>query len=248
MGLTQHYYTQALHWFHSTAWSAKKLSAVWHEWLLANAKICILRGQPVYIGDGIKVGKEGKKMPAVKRLHQESENVSKPKWIRGHYFGAISLLIQSAGCNFAVPITFEIQDGIKDTAEEEITLVDKMSALSVEVIETGAYIIMDAYFASKKLIKQLREHQLNLVTRVRINTVGKHSLPPPPAKRGRGKPPTWGKAVKLSNLFIDKDSFTTETLLLYGKQVLISYRSIDLHWDCPKKCVLCWLFGREESK
>jgi hypothetical protein len=42
---------------------------------------------------GIKVGKEGNKMPGVKRLHQESADVSKAEWIRGHYFGALGLLL-----------------------------------------------------------------------------------------------------------------------------------------------------------
>lgn len=34
---------------------------------------------------GIKAGKEGRKMPGVKGMHQESEDVSKPEWGRGHY-------------------------------------------------------------------------------------------------------------------------------------------------------------------
>jgi hypothetical protein len=46
----------------------------------------------VYIGDGIKVGKEGRKMPGVKRLHQESGDVNKPEWIRGHYFSALGIM------------------------------------------------------------------------------------------------------------------------------------------------------------
>ena len=45
----------------------------------------------MYVGDGIKVGKEGRKMLGVKRLHQESEDVSKPEWIRGHYFNALTI-------------------------------------------------------------------------------------------------------------------------------------------------------------
>lgn len=43
--------------------------------------------------DGIKVSKEGRQMPGVKRLHQESANVNKPEWIRGHYFSALGLLL-----------------------------------------------------------------------------------------------------------------------------------------------------------
>jgi len=33
------------------------------------------------------VRKEGRKMPAVKKRHLESDNTSKPDWIRGHYEG-----------------------------------------------------------------------------------------------------------------------------------------------------------------
>ncbi|MCL2934162.1 MAG: hypothetical protein MGG11_18540 [Trichodesmium sp. MAG_R03] len=71
VGLTQHYYTQALHMSHSQGISAQNLSISWHKWLITHSKVHRLRGQPVYVGDGIKVGKEGKKMPAVKKLHNE---------------------------------------------------------------------------------------------------------------------------------------------------------------------------------
>lgn len=37
----------------------------------------------VLVGDGLKVPKTGKKMPAVKLLRQESENNTKPEYIRG---------------------------------------------------------------------------------------------------------------------------------------------------------------------
>lgn len=145
-------------------------------------------------------------MPGVKKLHQESENVTKPEWIRGHYFGAISLLLKAGSSFKAVPVTLELQDGIKRAENDETTVVDKMSALCAEFMTTGSYIILDAYFASKKLIQKFREHKLHLITRVRINAVGKRPLPPPPLKRGRGKPRKWGESVKLRNLFDEDDS------------------------------------------
>ncbi len=236
VGLSEHYYTLALHWFHSKAISVEKLSVAWHEWLLHSPKVHRLRGQPVYVGDGIKVGKEGKKMPGVKKLHQESANVTKSEWIRGHYFGAITLLLEADSCFKAAPVTLELQDGIKNADDDETTVVDKMSALCVKLMSAGSYIILDAYFASKKLISEFREHKLQLITRVRINAVGKRSLSAP-HKRGRGRPRIWGKSVKLRNLFDERDEFTTSTLLLYGKTVTLKYRCIDLHWDCPNKKV-----------
>jgi len=43
-------------------------------------------------GDGIKISKEAEKMPAVKRLHQESDNSGKAPYIYGHHFGALGIL------------------------------------------------------------------------------------------------------------------------------------------------------------
>jgi hypothetical protein len=37
----------------------------------------------VLVGDGIKIPKRGKKMPAVKLLHQQSESNTKPEYIMG---------------------------------------------------------------------------------------------------------------------------------------------------------------------
>ena len=232
VGLKQDCYSQALNWFHSSSWNVGKLSLPWHEWLVNHPQVHRLKGQPVYVGDGIKVSKEGRKMPAVKKLHQESENVTKAEWIRGHYFGAITLLLKAGSCLQAVPVTFELQDGIKTTKDDETTIVDKMTGLCKKIIKSGSYIVLDAYFASKTLLSELRESNLHLITRMRINTVAKHPIPTV-IKRGRGRPRIWGESLKLRTLFSQEDSLTTETLPLYGKMVVLKYRSIDLYWDCP---------------
>ncbi len=87
VGLSEYYHDHALHWFHAKSWSAKTLSFRWHQWLSSHNNVKRLKGQPVYVGDGIKVPKERRKMPLVTKLHQESDNVTKPEWIRGHYLG-----------------------------------------------------------------------------------------------------------------------------------------------------------------
>jgi hypothetical protein len=70
------------------------------------------------VGDGIKVSKEGRKMPGVKRLHQESEDVSKPEWIRGHYFSALGLLLSADKAIFATLIALKVHDGIEGIEED----------------------------------------------------------------------------------------------------------------------------------
>ena len=43
-----------------------------------------VNGRLVLVGDGIKAPKRGKKMPAVKLLHQQSQSNTKPEYIMGH--------------------------------------------------------------------------------------------------------------------------------------------------------------------
>ena len=45
-------------------------------------------------------------MAGVTRLHQESEDVSTPEWIRGHYFNALSVLVGAGKACFALPLVF----------------------------------------------------------------------------------------------------------------------------------------------
>ncbi len=94
------------------------LCATWGEWLKKQVATHQLKGQRVYVGDGIKVGKEGRKMPGVKGLHQESEDVSKPEWIRGHYFSALGLLLSVEKALFATLIVLKIHDGIEGIEDE----------------------------------------------------------------------------------------------------------------------------------
>ena len=168
IGLSEGYYHQALHWFHSSAWSVSQLCQSWNQWLAVHPHVRRLKGQLVYVGDGIKVGKEGNKMPGVKRLHQESADVSKAEWIRGHYFGALGLLLGAGKALFATPIAVELQDGIEAVEPEKTTLVDKMAALCVPLMPSGSYAVLDAYFAAANLLSAFRQHNLQLISRVPI--------------------------------------------------------------------------------
>lgn len=146
LGLSEAYYAQALHWFHATAFSVEALCRHWSDWLQEHPHCLRLRGQRVYIGDGIKVGKEGRRMPGVKKLHQESANVGKPEWIRGHYFSALGLLLGRGSALCVVPVTLKLHDGI-DTHESAAspTLVDKMAMLCVTLMASDSTAILDAY-------------------------------------------------------------------------------------------------------
>ncbi|WP_092469879.1 hypothetical protein [Desulfotruncus arcticus] len=56
------------------------------------------------IGDGIKIAKKAERMPGVKKLHQESDNSSKPPYIFRHHFGVLGLLVGCTKKMFCVPL------------------------------------------------------------------------------------------------------------------------------------------------
>jgi len=99
-------YHRLLHLFHSKALDLDVLTSCW-------VRLCLVLFRPFQLGtrlvclaDGIKAPKEGKRMPAVKLLHQESQNNTKPEYVMGHSFQALSLLVHSAGGQVAaVPLT-----------------------------------------------------------------------------------------------------------------------------------------------
>jgi len=81
LGLKEVFYDRLLDLFHSKAVRVGLLAALWCYLiltLLPPALVPKINDRPVFIRDGIKVAKSGRKMPAVKKLHQQSTNNTKP--------------------------------------------------------------------------------------------------------------------------------------------------------------------------
>lgn len=239
LGLSESYYHQSLHWFHSSAFRVEQLCYQWNKWLEIHPMTHQLNGQRVYVGDGIKVGKEGFKMPGVKGLHQESEDVSKPEWLRGHYFSAFGLLLGEAKVLFAVPIIIQMHDGIEPVeANADGTLVDKMATLCVQFAAQGSYVLLDAYYSTSNVLQPFREYSLNLLSRVRISTVASAQFCSVPGNHGRGRPRKWGTKLKLRELFAPFAECDKVSVSLYGQQVIVYYQCFHLHWDSSNDLVL----------
>jgi hypothetical protein len=240
LGLSEGYYHQALHWFHSSAFCVDTLSAEWGKWLSEHPYVHRLNGERLYVGDGIKVGKEGRKMPGVKGLHQESSDVSKPEWIRGHYFSALGILLGAGSALFAVPIVFKLHDGLEAAEAEsrELTLVDKMATLCLTYVSTGSYVLLDAYYASAKILQPFREHGVHLISRVRISTVAHAAFSRCSGQLGRGRPRQWGSDIRLQALFAAPEQCLKSVVWLYGQQTTVSYQCFQFFWDSPNTAVL----------
>jgi hypothetical protein len=239
LGIGEAYYAQALHWFHSRAFSIDHLCQCWGRWLEGHPHVRRLQGQRVYVGDGIKVSKEGRKMPGVKRLHQESENVSKPEWIRGHYFSALGVLLGSENALFVSPIIFKLHDGIETVAAvATATLVEKMATICVQFMKKGSYAVLDAYYASVKVLKPFRAQGLHLITRVRISTVAHAAFSRRPGKTGPGRHRQWGSEIRLRDLFAPLEHCEQASVQLYGLPVTVYFQCFPFYWDSPEEPVL----------
>ncbi len=85
-------YTSLLLFFRASSWKLEKIQQKWWQIVLTNCPAITINGRYLIVGDGIKIAEEAKKMPGVKRLHQESDNSSKAPYIYGHHFGVLGIL------------------------------------------------------------------------------------------------------------------------------------------------------------
>ena len=232
--LGDYHYRRLLHLFHSDALDIDTLTRFWCRLVLNLFNPLKEDGYLVCVGDGIKVPKEGKKMPAVKCLHNESDDNSKAEYIMGHSFQVLSLLVKGTqNAVFAVPLISRISEGVVFTNRDKRTLLDKfvnMFAMLWPELGLPLILVVDAYYASKKVIKPLLKAGHHLVTKVKKNAVAFHPATKPNVPK-RGRPRIYGAKVKLVSLFRNKALFLEAPSPVYGESnVVLQYRSIDLLW------------------
>ena len=160
LGLAGRCYDRLLDFFHSPAVDPDRLSRKWTQQAMGLFPAYRYAGRPVLLGDGIKIPKSGRKMPAVKLLYQESEGNTKPRYIMGHSVQVVSMLVAAAGSFFAVPLAGRIHQGVKFTNRDHRTLPVKFASL-LDAISIGApfYLVADAAFACRSLARRLVDWQ-----------------------------------------------------------------------------------------
>lgn len=233
LGLSGASYPCLLAFFHSNALRLDTLTLLWSQTLerLLARRLVRVKGRPVLLVDGLKRGKEGRKMPGVKSLHQESASNSKADYIMGHSLQAVAVLAQAAGLCLAVPLAARIHEGIRWSNRDRRTLLDKLAALILGLQWSEPVIVVaDAYYAAHKFARALLGAGHHLVTRVKTNAIA--YLPPsaPQAKR-RGRRKTYGPKTKLRSWFRNNKQFIKAPSPVYGeKGVTLRYYSFDLLW------------------
>lgn len=231
LGLVPACYDRLLDFFHSPALDLEKLARVWCGLVFrAHPGVLRVNGRAVVLGDGIKVAKSGRKMPAVKKLHQQSESNTKPEYIFGHSCQAVAVLAQALSSIVAIPLTCRIHEGVVFSNRDQRTLLDKMILL-LDALGIGEpfYFAADAYYATGKIVRGLLASGNHLVTRVKSNSVAWFPAVRPKTRR-RGRPRKYGKKIKIASLLKDSDLQEAPSPVYGEEQVTLRFKVADLLW------------------
>ena len=242
LNLSYNVYTTMIHFFHASSWKLETIANKWLEVVKSFAPIYKEDDVTILVGDGVKASKEARKMPGVKKLHQESENSSKGEYIFGHMFGGIGVLAGNSLKLFCIPLFINLQDGIK-TIRSWTEPEEKHESHIVQMIQNGfsitktigkSILLLDRYFLSVTALKALNELNNENSKLLQIVTKAKQSCTAyekPGDYIGCGRPRKKGNSIKLKTYFEEKkDSFKTLTVKLYGKYEEVSFYTIDLLW------------------
>lgn len=233
LGLRQSCYDRLLDFFHSHAIDLLLLTRLWGRLILKVLRPFLLtvNGRIVLVADGIKTPKTGRKMPAVKKLHQESQNNTKPEFIFGHSCQAIAVLVKASASFFALPLVCRIHEGLVFSNRDRRSLLDKLVGLLFSLgVTLPYYLVADAYYASAKVIRPLLREGQHLITAAKTTAVAYE-----PAQRSasvrQGRPRQYGRKIKLKTLFAEESQFTEAASPVYGERnVRLRYRMVDLYW------------------
>ena len=242
LDLSPQWYETMLHFFRSTAWNIEMVTKWWIQAVANHGGLFLENGMPILVGDGVKQGKEGKKMPCVKRLHQESDTVSKATYIFGHMFGAIGILVGNTQKLFCVPLSIRIHDGDKQikkwcgngNSESHIVRTIREACVAAKTLGLKSILLLDRYYLSVPALATLSEEEfqagkplLSMVMRAKRNPTAYLD----PIQNHRGRPRKKGEKIKVGELF-DKclHEFKETVVTLYGKEELVKYYCCDLLW------------------
>ncbi len=252
-------YTSLLLFFRASSWDLKEIQKKWWQIVLAKCPAITIDGRYLIAGDGIKIAKEAKKMPGVKRLHQDSDNSGKASYIYGHHFGVLGILAGWVKKKiFCIPLCAELHEGAEQLREfqgklapsvngkTKVSVTTLMASMAVGLVgglNAECIIVLDAYFSVgpvflllKEIAKENGQRLAHVVTRAKSNVVAYED--PPPRTGKRGAPRKYGIKLKLRELFEQRtESFQKAAIDIYGNHKTVRFLCLDLIWKPIKEKV-----------
>ena len=229
-----------LHFFHSSAWSVAGLMPLWWQWL-GDLQIADHHDQRIIlVGDHTKTPKDGRRIPAVATLHQDSETASKPSFFRGHHWGALALVVRARDKCFATPLWASIHEGDEQVTESKpppkTVRIVRMAQQVASSLNRSAYLILDAYFAVGPVFTTARQRRINNEPSVHILVRAKKSFvtytqAAIPTQKKRGRPRRYGEKLRLVQLFDSRaQDFQQAEARIYHRSETVRFLVLDLLW------------------
>ena len=230
LGLKPACYGCLLDFFHSPAVGVEALARIWVRVVLkVHPGVQRVNGRLVLLADGLKKSKAGRKMPAVKTLHQASDSNTKPEYIMGHSCQALALLVKAGPSFQAIPLTARIHEGLVFSNRDGRTLLDKLLLLLAALqLPEPVLLVADAYYACGKIIGGLLAGGGHLVSRLKKNACA-YAAPAGPRRAGRGRPRRYGEKILLRDLFAGALA-TMPSPIYDDRNVTLRYTCRDLLW------------------
>ena len=251
-------YDLILHFFRATSWQLDSLLSQWAHVAFKRYPCITFAGRALVLADGIKLGKEARRMPAIKTLHQDSANASKAPYRRGHHFGFAGLLVGSLTKAFCLPLRGQLHEGIEGLRQElgwqgqPATLVTRMAHLvlwSAQQMNALCYVALDAYFATgpafgifKAALHEEGQPWVHLVTRAKDNYVAYFD---------------WGadhprfqdhNKLSLMSLFRFPERFEEAEVTIYGESRKISFYCANFLWKPVEELIrFVWIIDGEHT-
>ena len=241
LGMEPSLYENLLHFFRAESWSIEGLRKRWISVVYTSGLVYHVYGRPLLIADGVKQSKEGRKMPGVKKLVQESENSGKAQYIHGHMFGAVGVLIGTPMKWFCTLLSLRIHDGNEvigkwtgdESAEESHVVRTINEACEIASVTEQSLLTLDRYYLTVPAMETLAENEgkygtgvVSIVTKAKINA---KAFRKPEEKKTPGRPRKKGEEVKVRELF-ETEIFQSAELTIYGKKQTVEFAVIDLLW------------------
>ena len=246
LALRPEVYNALVHFCHASSWDLTLIRHCWWETIAKCMPLYQECGMYIFIADGVKQAKEGRRIPGVKRLHQESETQSKAEYIFGHMLGCVGVLIGKAGVLFCLAASLRLHDGLQECAawaggqacwalSHVVQLFMDCSDVA-QRIGGAAIVVMDRYFLTTPgllMLQQLnkaRTVHLDVIIQAKKNCIA-YDLPPAREPGQRGRPRQKGDKVQVAALFqTHRDAFIPAKVELYGKIHALRYYCINLLW------------------
>jgi hypothetical protein len=246
-GVGENVYHSLINFFRSSAWSMDALVFYWTSFVISQNEAVKIRDRVALLGDHTCVPKDGRRMPGVVTLKQNSETQTKPSYFRGHFWGAISMLVGTMAAPFSLPLNLRLHQGLihigqgAETEETPKTLGERLVQMALDFAikhNLPCILTLDAFFPSAAVFQlaasvwsvQLKQPLVHLIVKAKKNCVAYFEAEQP-EKRPPGRPPKYGEKVKLMELFDHPHTFSKVMCRIYGTIEEVSIGTFDLLWE-----------------